>query len=319
MSKNTGNSKNVTTGDRDYHEKINLRNIHRADQVNPTPAPPTNYEFLSTMLKGGSEPKQSSEAQRKLFAQRLSKTVNERAVTRAYKMVVDYEVFESSINPYFEYVEDKAWTNFRVLGSELQPQLAPPKPDHAIGIQKDKFPKTAYAYMGEYASPACKEGPWILFLQEDKEDKTTKAISQNMWSGAHCVNNIMALKRTLGTQKSFYDVAKVFSMVADKSCLRVWVHWVHLENEEDIFYSQELKCWKMLVPKLSTIHAARRASNNIFHYLQHTIGAEIEKDMKTLATNLKNPRWKAPWFPPPLLIEKSKDGESQEPSSATSS
>lgn len=305
MSKptNTGKVGNVTTGDERFEEYINLRNIYSVKNLPreiSTPDKPTNYSELLTLLSGGQGVPQFDEAKFENFCYVLHGSMNDSDVARAYHPVMLWDEFDSKESPYFDYKEDKGWTNYRMLCPGLIPHLSKPKPDHALGIQKRKFPEHARKHMGEYASPAYDEGPWIVVVREDKVENVTNGLCENMYSAAHLVNNILALKRTLGKEQSFYGHASVFSITSAKISCRICVHWVHRKDDEDMFLSRELVLWDWGNPLLEKFHAMQRALHNVLHYVQHVVGRDIEQDMAALAANLNTPGWKPAWKPPPL-------------------
>jgi len=323
MSKTAGTVKepNITTGGEDYEPNINLRNVWRVDKLpagEPTPAPPVNFSQLSVMLteeSAGFVP--CSETKFSNFNFRLPHANSEALVTLAYPVMVEFDKYANEDSDYLQYLPKKKWTNLNELYPKMTPRITTPNPDHAIGIQKHKFPPKAYKYMKEYASPAFEMGPWILLVREDKQSDADKGIAQNMWSGAHIVNNILALKRTLGIEDRFYDFAHVISMVADKANYRVWAHWVHRKDGEDFFYSQQLFMWKMSSPAREEFDAASRACHNVLHHIEHVVGPEIERDMNDLEAKLNTPGWKSSWDRSTIPTVPRGEGESVTPENVT--
>lgn len=301
---------NVTTNAADYYERIREREVFCVDLEADEPAiRPTNFQEVVALLEGGQRSPEPGESVLKRFKTKLIESINEPGVAMAFSEVIPFDKLACS--RYFQYTQQKKWgrKTYRMLHPEIERHISDPKPDHALGIKSRKFDRRSRDYMGGYAAPAMKGGSWILLVIEDKSDmgSSRKAIAQNCYSGAHCVNNILALKRTLGTEDSFYDVAKVFSFVANEMSLSIFAHWVHREDGKDIFWSAKIMAWIMLTPPLSIFQAATRACRNVVEHLENEVGPEIELDMQALATNLLRHGWKPAWTFPPIHGEEDEE------------
>lgn len=220
---------NVTTGADEYEPNINLRNIYRTTrmpQESSAPDRPTNFSTVLGLLSGGQDVPQPSQDQYEDFLHMIrgSKMI-ETDVKAAYDDALPFKQLRHRNEKYFEYKEQKKWTNFEELCPDMTPHISRPAPDHSLGIFNEIFPAKAVKHMGGYAAPQWIGGPWLVLLGEDKEKDDDNGIVENMYSGAHAVNNILALKRTLGKEKSFYGEAKVFSFTAAKMSFRLSAHW----------------------------------------------------------------------------------------------
>lgn len=302
-------SDNVTTNDEEYYEKIRERDVYSVElekHIRSPPEPAGITEIITLFSRNRQSPEPGKETLER-YMDKIKGGTNERGVTRAFSSVIPFDDWACSA--YFQYMEDKKWGkwSYRMLHEEITPHLSDPKPDHALGIDGRRFKSIARNHMGGYAAPAMKGGCWILLTIEEKSDKGSfhDAIAQNCWSAAHCVNNILALKRVLGKENSFYDVAKVFSMVISEQTTAIYAHWVRREGTRDVFWSKMIMNWG-IINTLDLLRPVRRAACNLVEHLEKVIGPEIERDMDELATNLQNPAWKAAWAIP-LVPERSKE------------
>lgn len=218
--------------------------------------------------------------------------------------------------------QDHAWNRFVPLYPEKLPRLASPKPDMAYAWEADatnsvfalqkltksilkqkkldqgssegkaksdsaqtKSDKPTYEVRSWAAPNGLPAFTWPVFTIEGKGDagKLKIAHLQNMNNGSVMVNNILELKRRVGSDGDFYDRAMILTLDATPESLQLHCHWVSRVADGRVkFFMGELADWRPRNKKADQFLEAYRSITNAVEYIRKLALEELKRDCQAL-------------------------------------
>lgn len=282
----------------DYQSLLEDRDIFFADDnAELVPSDLADLKKAIYASRGSSEP---DEAAATILRKQIRKAPNEAATIQSIlpkvvplEELMNDEKLSTSLEQY--------WSRSCLIGPEMKPRLAVPKPDRTIGWAADMFRqyKNARYVLKTQMQPVGNNANlvWPIFTVEVKGDKgdMKTAKLQNLHNGATMLSNLWTLRQASGKLDEFYNKTHVMSLELTAESVQLSCYWAvsHTETHGIRWYGMNIDTWSVYNTK--NYIEAGRCTHNALEYVRKSALPWIESDLAVIEEGL------APKMPTTLM------------------